>query len=511
MTELDKIRSGSIEEDFNISISQDILSRRNSSTSRRSDILRPRHLRHRGIAYLWVAIFLLLFILLVGLTLDTAKVLLAAHQLQNAADAAALAGARVIKLDQADARDRAIAIALENTAYGDAVLLNLNEDNNPDGDIVVGRYDRSTQTFTPHTTAPNAMMVVARRTETSLGGPVPLTFGPIVSVDTSNVARYAIAMASGGTGAGIIALAPDGTGLSVKGNFTLDVNDGAMQVNSCNDKVATNIDGKPQFEAGELNVCGDPGIDATGGFDFPPDLPVNPNSPPIPDPLCPYHPPLTSPPYPSDCLQPPVWDPLADLSPSPGEPLTFDANLTDPNTGALVLEPGYYSGGFYLTGGDIILQPGIYILDGGDDGKGGLVVLGNTNFCAKGVMFYITGTGKVNIGGTGSVQVTPIQYDVNDFCDPNYSYPADTDFAYEDVSIFQARDNFNDAYIKGTGLMDLVGTLYFPSNLVNLRGEGDGFGNQLIAYRLDVRGTGDILIKYDGRNRSPANKSFLVE
>jgi len=285
MSELDKIKSGLIEEDFNISISQDILSRRDSSTSRRSDIPRQRHLRYRGIAYIWVAIFLLLFILLVGLTLDTAKVLLVAHQLQNAADAAALAGARVIKLDQAEARDRALAIALANIAYGDAVLLNRNEDNNPDGDIVVGRYSRDGQMFTPDTTAPNAMKVVARRTETSLGGPIPLTFGPIAKVETSNVARYAIAMASGGTGAGIIALAPNGTGLSVKGNFTLDVNDGAMQVNSCDDEVATNIDGQPQFEAGELNVCGSPGIDATGGFDFPPDLPINPNSPPIPDPL----------------------------------------------------------------------------------------------------------------------------------------------------------------------------------------------------------------------------------
>jgi len=85
MSELDKIKSGLIEEDFNISISQDILSRRDSSTSRRSDIPRQRHLRYRGIAYIWVAIFLLLFILLVGLTLDTAKVLLVAHQLQNAA------------------------------------------------------------------------------------------------------------------------------------------------------------------------------------------------------------------------------------------------------------------------------------------------------------------------------------------------------------------------------------------------------------------------------------------
>jgi hypothetical protein len=82
---------------------------------------------------------------------------------------------------------------------------------------------------------------------------------------------------------------------------------------------------------------------------------------------------------------------------------------------------------------------------------------------------------------------------------------------YEDISIFQDRENQNEAYIKGTGLLDLDGTLYFPRCLVNIRGEGDGFGNQLITWRADVRGTGDILINYDGRFPAPANRSFLVK
>jgi len=40
---------------------------------------------------------------------------------------------------------------------------------------------------------------------------------------------------------------------------------------------------------------------------------------------------------------------------------------------------------------------------------------------------------------------------------------------------------------------------------------GDGFGNQLITWSLEVSGTGDILINYDGRNKAPGLKAFLVE
>ena len=212
MTELDKVRSGSIEEDFNISISQDILSRRDSSTSRRSDILRPRHLRHRGIAYIWMAIFLLLFILLVGLTLDTAKVLLVAHQLQNAADAAALAGAQLVKTDQTQARIQAQILGEANYyAGGNSVKLDPNPSNAEDGDIVIGLYfpQYDGGLFVPSTVAgqfANAVKVVPRCIDGQANPPVSLNFGPIAGVNTANVARYAIAMASGGTGAGLIAL-----------------------------------------------------------------------------------------------------------------------------------------------------------------------------------------------------------------------------------------------------------------------------------------------------------------
>ena len=283
---------------------------------------------------IWVAILLLLMILIVGLSLDSARGFLVAHQLQNAADAAALAGACFVKLDPNGARDIAIDVALLNFADGNAVQLADNPANLADGDVVVGRYDRGTHEFTPTYEGVNALKVVARRTETSLGGKVPLNFGPIAGIDDVDIWRHVIAMTSGGTGAGLIALRPDGVGLLLNG--------GAVQVNSADDD-ATRLIGTVQLNADELNIWGD--ISATGG--------------------------------------------------------------------------------------DVTFQPGVYILDGNSKGlKSGLVVAGNANLCAKGVMFYITGDGVVDLAGTGDIRVTPPNINDSEFCHPGFAYPDDFDYEF---------------------------------------------------------------------------------
>ena len=462
--------------------------------------------RNRGIAMVWVVIVIFMIIALVGLSLDTGRVYVVGHQLQNAADAAALAGARVVRVSQDEARQRAISIALANRADGDGVVLRRNDLNLIEGDIVVGRYYRDTQTFVLNTTAPNALKIVARRTDDSPGGSIPLIFGPLFGVHRSNIEKVAIAIATGGTGAGLIALAPSGTGLHINGSVTLNVNDGAMQINSEDDN-AVRVIGQPEILADELNVWGD--IDPTGGFEFDPDLLIDTDASAIYDPLCPYEPPIPFP-APSDCLPPPVYNSDNDLSPSPGEAIEITG-------GTHVLEPGYYSGGFRMTGGDITLKPGIYVLDGNSSGgsKSGLVVSGNTNLCAKGVMFYIMGDGVIDLAGTGNLLIDPIVFEPEGgsdyFCDPAFSYPASVDYTYDGVAIFQARDNTNDARLVGTGLMDLNGTLYFPNNHVDLTGTGEGFGNQLIASTVEISGTGDITINYDGRNPAIANNSFLIK
>lgn len=70
-----------------------------STIYEQTGILSTKHVRHRGVALIWSAILMMLMILLIGLSLDTAKVALVNHQLHNAADAGALAGCRIVKTE----------------------------------------------------------------------------------------------------------------------------------------------------------------------------------------------------------------------------------------------------------------------------------------------------------------------------------------------------------------------------------------------------------------------------
>ena len=200
-------------------------------------LLRFKDHRHRGIAMIWVAIFIGLIILLVGLSVDAAKVCLVAHQLQNGADAAALAGACFVKADQSQAWLQAYDIAYSNLADNEAIELAENVDNLPEGDFVIGRYIRQEQTFEPTTINPNAVKVVARFTNMHLlNDPVSLNFGPIANVFNVDVSKYAIAISSWSSGAGIITLADNPevykpvwnhpTGLWIHGSGLVDVQGG---------------------------------------------------------------------------------------------------------------------------------------------------------------------------------------------------------------------------------------------------------------------------------------------
>ena len=429
---------------------------------------RPRP-HAKGISTIWTAILLVLLFGITGLLIDVGYSLLVTHQLQNAADAAALAGVQQVRLGPEAARLAAINLAQANTAAQEPVLLLDNPGNAIAGDIVIGRYNRTQRLFEPTLAGANAVKVVARRTEGSLNGPLGLFFGPVFGVTTVDISRHAIAMIGGGTGAGIIALnRTERNALTISGTVTVNTGDGAIQVNSSHASSAVFVNGTPVLNTPALNVTGEPRM--VGDYDFQGEL--NTGTPPIDDPLA--------------WLPEPIWDPSSDL----GEiRITGGENMS--------IGPGYYSGGITINSGSLVLDPGIYILDGD-----GLNISGNATFLAEGVMFYIIGSGVVDLTGTNSVRITPPDPEL-------YSYP-DVD-TYERISFFQARDNTNDSRIIGTSLMDLEGTLYFPSNRLGLGGTGEGFGNQLIADMIDIFGTGEITINYDGNEPAVGNKVFLVE
>jgi len=430
---------------------------------------RPRRPRRgaAGTINAWVAIALPALVAMLGLSIDAGYMVWAGQQLQTAADAAALAGIQFIRESQTQCRQQAADIAALNKCSGQPVLLDLNTANDVLGDIALGRFDRETQVFTPTLTNPTAIQVIARRTDSSLNGGLPLLFGSVLGMETANIERRAIAMLGGGTGAGLLVLDEDDKkALWIHGSVDLYLNGGAIQVNSSDSTNAAQIHSGLTTDAvainsvGAINTVGNPTFDAT----------LNEGVEPIPDPL--------------QYLEPPAWNPADD-----------HGTVSITTGGTYNLTPGYYSGGISATGGTLILEPGIYILEGA-----GLNISGNADLYAEGCMFYIA-EGPVDLTGNGDVVISPPDPD-------DHSYTgADI---YEGISIFQARDNFSDGRIIGTSVMNLGGTLYFPNNHMILGGDAVQFGNQLIVGTAEIMGNGRLTINYDGRNPAPGNRPFLV-
>lgn len=522
--------------------------------------------RNRGVAIVWVAFLLLAVILVIGIGLDAARMYIDAHQLQNAADASALAAAQYVKSGYLDmvapnpgnlfsypeiVFRAAQGFANEHQAMRATVELFVADFSayDPAVDVVIGHYRMQSREFTPYdptdpnSKTPNAAKVIARQVTNWDGAgtdrSMPLIFGPIAGVHGANVSRYAIAMSIGATGAGLIALdefpAPKDTGLQIGGNSTIDVNNGDVQVNSFSQNApwqAFRADGTFDLNCDALNVCGDVypplGDPFWDGVDFN----VHPNTEdPLADPLA---------------HLPELWDPILGTSAPPSPPgytsLPAPAwDDTDPSTlwkkdvinsaavqthgiwsdaeqmYVLTLTSGYYPGGFNLTATNckVVLQPGTYALGGGfgPGDKSGLCITGGA-FEAVGVMLYITTStngfyGRVDI--RGGIQTNVKIHEA-------FTYPGDAAFLdpypltdYEYIAIFQDRANTNEAYINGSSEIDLKGSLYFRNANFRVGGDGIQAGTQAVAGTVEIDGGAVVHIDYDGRFFTAGYRSLLVE
>lgn len=437
--------------------------RTNKRTARNNKKIR------RGISLFWTIAFIMGLVAIGGLVIDASRVYMSGHQLQIAADSAALAGSRLVAWDPNStskiiARLKAQEYSLANDAANLPVNIALNESNLAAGDIVIGRWIPQSQTFIPTLKTPNAMRVVTRK-DAQQNPKLPLVFGSMFGVGFSHIEKYATAQIFNASGAAVIALSNDEVGLTLKGTPAINIsNSGSIYSNTV--ETSADFRGNPSTEVAEINLVGDASV---SGQNFNPEeleyqeLPavMNTDMPPIADPYA--------------ALPEPTYSTTPDLG-------TISASGT--------YEPGYYSGGVQVTTGTVNLNPGIYILDGTKT-QGGLSVTGGT-ITANGVLFFVIG-GSVDIRGNTVMTLTP----------PSSG-------TYAGVSIFQKRDYLAQAEINGEGNLNLTGVLYFPDNKLLVQGNGDTIGTQLIANTIEIDGTGLINIPYNG---SPeiAQSSFLVE
>ncbi|MBJ6751044.1 TadE/TadG family type IV pilus assembly protein [Geomonas anaerohicana] len=137
----------------------------------------------RGFALVYIALMIVVLVGFVSLAVDMGYMYVAKGQLQNAADAAALAGAAMNLSVPTDVKAKAKEFAAANKAAGDPVVIT-------DDDVTVGNWEAKTSTFTapplPSGKVVNAVKVVARRTEAGATaaeqGRVHTFFGNIFSL-----------------------------------------------------------------------------------------------------------------------------------------------------------------------------------------------------------------------------------------------------------------------------------------------------------------------------------------
>lgn len=163
-------------------------------------------------------------------------------------------------------------------------------------------------------------------------------------------------------------------------------------------------------------------------------------------------------------VQRPTWDPALDL----GEFVL--------NGGRAVLSPGFYSGGITLTShAEVELLPGLYILGGA-----GLDMSGQSSIRGVDVTLFITGTGTVDMTGSGRVLLAPARGG-----------------EYDDVLFFIDRKTGGSVNIVGGANFIAHGQMYAPSSRVNISGNGGAGGDPkmgflLVCKELDLSGKGDV-------------------
>ncbi|MGE0740701.1 MAG: pilus assembly protein TadG-related protein [Hyphomonadaceae bacterium] len=168
---------------------------------------------------------------------------------------------------------------------------------------------------------------------------------------------------------------------------------------------------------------------------------------------------------------PQAVDPYEDLP----EPSMAGACTSVPNGNPNLpktISAGRYCGGLNLSG-QVTLNPGVYIVDGGE-----FRINSNAVVNGVGVTFFLTNGATVHFNGSAEI---------------NFSAP--TSGAYAGVLMYGDRDEGNDENVfNGTADSRMTGALYFPTQQVTYNGNfsGDNGCLRIVSRAIDLRGNADF-------------------
>jgi Flp pilus assembly protein TadG len=414
-----------------------------------------RRLDEKAQALPLVILALLVLLGVIALIIDGGMAYAQRRYMQNAADAAALAGASLISKGGAtDAQLVSTATSYAQANKATTVSIDYVDST---GNVLA----HAGQGSIPGSTA-GLKVVASVQYSTS--------FARVLGIATMHISATAKAGLKPAPGtATIMALSTTAcSGLSVSGTAditatgTVTFSGGGIQVNAtC--PTALSLGGTSHISAvgGQIKV--------SGGYSHNGNSSANP-------------PPITGAPY--------MPDPLADVAapnissyPVRHGTANSPSTLTVSPNQSVTLDPGIYYGGI-SSKGNVTMRPGVYIIAGGE-----FTQAAQGNLIADGVFIYVTRASpsdafaSVSIGAGSASRIRP-----------------PTSGPYKNLSIFQDRANTRAASISGGGDL-LGGTFYFPSASLSLGGNGALNGTaQLICDTISASGTGDMTFTYDGNS-----------
>ncbi|CAO4157175.1 TadG family pilus assembly protein [Methylorubrum extorquens] len=370
-----------------------------------------------------------------ALAVDTGSAYYTQLKLQNIATAAAAGAVLTVLSEPASVTAKALDLVALNTPSGFGTVAK-------SSDVRLGKWDKSTQTFTATTEAPNAVEVTTHRS-TAYGNPLRVFFGNLLGRSTLDLQAASIAMMYGSP-ACVLVLDPSGSGAftaggssTVKANCTIHVNSTASS--------AAQTSGSGRVNVGRVCARGT----ITGGGWGSTQLRQGT----------------------AQCSL--LADPLAGVP----EPLNPGGCYTPPS-GTSTLAPGCYTGTIKLSG-NVNLTPGLYYFKGAQ-----VSVNATTNINGTGVRLYVDATSHLDLSGGSDVNLT-----------------ADTSSAQQaGILIFSSRSatTGGNVTLGGGGRLDLNGTLYTPSSTLSLSGNSaltqDDKTGVIITKRLSTSGSSTLVV-----------------
>lgn len=243
-----------------------------------------------------------------------------------------------------------------------------------------------------------------------------------------------------------------------------ETDDGAFYVNGTTSFEAINCSVYSNSNAAEsLRAVGDPTVSAksfctVGGYD------INGNFLPLPTAGCSA-----------------VPDPFAHLPAPASDECDGTEKATVVKKGEYTLSPGTYCGGLELMAqADATLEPGIYVVKGGP-----LIFRSGSATVAHGVVFYVTGT-KAGVSVDGGADLDLI---------------APATGIYKGMAMMQdaAANPYTISEIQGGGAVKLSGALYFPTQSLQIGGNGNLGQNAdawaIVAHKVQLKGNGTVRIE----------------